>query len=102
MRCQFNKDNHHYLDRKEQITIFRLRTGHNRLNAHYMYKLKLAASPKCSCGNDNQTAEHILQRCPLLEQQRKAVWPVETRIQTKLYGAMEELQKTATFIDVRL
>ncbi|XP_060572511.1 uncharacterized protein LOC132730568 [Ruditapes philippinarum] len=99
MRCQSNKDDYHYLDRKEQVTIFRLRTGHKWLNAH-MFKLKLAASPKCSCGRDNQTAEHLLQQCPLLEQQRRAVWPHETGIQTKLHGAMEELQKTATCIDV--
>jgi len=81
------------------MTIFRLRTGHNRLNSH-MYKLKIAASPKCSCGEDNQTAKHILQQCPLREQQRKAVWPVETGLRLKLYGAMEDIKKTATFIDV--
>ncbi|XP_060571271.1 ribonuclease H-like [Ruditapes philippinarum] len=32
MRWQSNKDDYHYLDRREQVTIFRLRTGHNRLN----------------------------------------------------------------------
>jgi len=99
MMCDSNKDDYHYLDRKEQVTILRLRTAHNRLNSH-MYKLKIAASPKCSCGQDNQTAEHILQQCPLLEQQSKAVWPVLTGLRLKLYGAMEDMTKTATFIDV--
>jgi len=61
---------------------------------------KIAASPKCSCGQDNQTAEHILQQCPLLEQQSKALWPVLTGLRLKLYGAMEDMTKTATFIDV--
>jgi ribonuclease HI len=98
MRCQPVKDDYHYLDRKEQVTIFRLRTGHNRLNAH-LYKLKLAASPLCSCGLEYQTAEHLLQRCPLIEQQRKRVWPVETNVDKKLYGTVEELQKTTSFID---
>jgi hypothetical protein len=47
---------------QEGASNFRLRTGHSRLNAR-MYKLKLATSPKCSCGS----ATKHLQRCPLLE-----------------------------------
>ena len=42
----------------------RLRTGHNRLNAHMFKKLKLAPSPTCNCGQGDQTAEHILQDIP--------------------------------------
>ena len=53
------KDDYHLLDRQEQVTIFRLRTGHNRLNAHMHSKFKLCPSPQCSCGMEQQTAEHI-------------------------------------------
>ncbi|XP_053398106.1 uncharacterized protein LOC128556593 [Mercenaria mercenaria] len=34
------KDDYHLLDRLEQVIIFRLRTGHNGLNAHMCTKLK--------------------------------------------------------------
>ena len=47
-----------------------LRTGHNRLNAHMFKKMKLAPSPICSYGLEDQTAEHTLQRCPLLQTAR--------------------------------
>ncbi len=57
----------------EQVTITKLRTGHNRLNAHMYAKLKLSPSPRCACGLEEQTAEHILQRCPLLEQKRRCM-----------------------------
>ena len=39
--------------------------GHNRLNAHMFKKMKLAPSPICSYDLEDQTAKHILQRCPL-------------------------------------
>ncbi len=53
-------------------------------------KLKLSPSPQCSCGLEEQTAEHILQRCPLLEQKRQSTWPVDTTLENKSYGKMEE------------
>lgn len=70
------------------------------MNAHMYAKFKLTDSPHCSCGMEHQTTEHILQKCPQLEQLRKDVWPLETELKRKLYGTMEELKKTAYFIDV--
>ena len=61
-------------------------------------RLKLAPSPICNCGLEDQTAEHILQRCPLLQTTRTNVWPTAVQLHTKLYGSKEELEKTATFI----
>ena len=49
-------------------------------------------------GLEDQTAEHKLQRCPLLQTARTNVWPTAVHLHTKLYGSWEELQKTATFI----
>ncbi|XP_045161045.2 uncharacterized protein LOC123525949 [Mercenaria mercenaria] len=92
------KDDYHLLERWEQVIIFRLRTGHNRLNAHMCTKLKLSPSPMCPCGLEQQTAEHILQRCPRLENQRKNVWPNSTPMKTKVHGKKEDLNKTASFI----
>ena len=68
----------------------RLRTGHNRLNSHMHRKLKLAPSPTCPCGREEQTVEHVLQRCPLYEATREDVWPVSTSLTTKLWRAGED------------
>ena len=90
-------DDYHTLDRLGQIIIFRLRTGHNRLNKH-MYKLRLSASPLCPCGLYEQTAEHVLQDCPLYSQLRNDFWLNGSTLHSKLYGAKEELQTTVDFI----
>ena len=61
-------------------------------------KLKLSASPLCSCGTEQQTVEHILQRCPHLEDKTKSVWPRSIPIRDKLYGKREDLKKTTSLI----
>ena len=76
----------------------RLRTGHNRLNAHMFRKMKLASSPACNCGLEDQMVERVLQMCPLLQKARQNVWPTAVQQHTKLYGSKEELEKKATFI----
>ena len=58
-------DDYHLLSRKQQVILGRLRTGQNRLNCHMHSKLKLAPAPSCPCGEEEQTTEHVLQRCPL-------------------------------------
>ena len=95
-----SKDDFHLLDRAEQSILVRLRTGHNRLNAHMHRKLKLSPSPKCSRGIEDQTAEHILQRCPLFEQKRKDLWHEDIPMERKLYGNVEDLRRTTAFIVV--
>ena len=40
------------------ITPSQLFTGHNGLNARMVRKTKLAQSPACNCGLEDQTAEH--------------------------------------------
>ena len=94
------KDDYHRLTRQEQVLLIRLRTGHNRLNSHMFRKLGLAPSPNCSCGTGEQTAEHILQQCPNLREQRKTVWPADTPLHTKLYGCLQDLRGTAHFIHI--
>ena len=76
------RDDHHFLDRWQQVVATRLRTGHNRLSAHTFRKMKLAPSATCSCGLEDQTAEHILQRCPLLQTARTKVWPTAVQLYT--------------------
>ena len=92
------RDDYHLLSRKQQVILVRLRIGHNRLNSHMHHKLKLAPSPTCPCGQEDQTTEHVLQRCPLYKATREDVWPVSTPLTTKLYGCKQELEKTTSFI----
>jgi len=92
------KDAMHTLDRNEQRIIFRLRTGHCCLNAH-MYRMGKTPSPMCSCLEDRQTPHHILQECPTLRDLRNQVWPVQTEIGRKLWGNLDDLRLTASFLN---
>ncbi|KAK7102111.1 hypothetical protein V1264_020383 [Littorina saxatilis] len=99
-RPQKRKDDYHLLTRHEQVVLMRHRTGHNRLNAHMSQKIKLVPSSTCSCGLEDQTTEHILQRCTILESLRKTVWPTAVSLHSKLFGGKEDLEKTASFVSL--
>jgi hypothetical protein len=45
------------------------------------------------------TTDHILQACPTYATLRRKHWPEDTAATEKLYGAREELQRTAAFIE---
>lgn len=92
------QDAYHALERWQQVIIFRLRTGHCRLNSHMYYTMRLAPSPKCRCGEADETPEHVLQTCRLLTQPRDRVWPERTSLQTKLYGTRRDLEETTSFV----
>ena len=81
------RDDYYLLSRKQQAVLVRLRTGHNRLSSHLHGKLKLASSRTCPCGQEDQTTEHVLQRCPLHKGTRD-VWPDNTLLTTKLCGCI--------------
>jgi ribonuclease HI len=99
MKPKPEKDAYHQLDRPEQVTIVRLRSGHNRLNSHMYRKYKLVQSPLCPCGEEEQTTEHVLQRCMRYNQQRTETWPSAVPLNRKLHGDVEDLKKTAKFIE---
>ena len=95
----YNKnDPIHLFPRKDQVTIFRLRTGHNCLRQHLHSKLGVGNTPICTCGTDLENTAHILMHCPLYSENRKNFWPSPTTLQTKLYGNYEELRRTADFV----
>ena len=94
----YKTDSYHRLNRGEQVTIFRLRTGHNRLKQHMHNKLKIGESPTCRCGQSPETASHILQNCPLYDAAREQIWDDQTTPNTKLYGNTEDLRQTVQFI----
>ena len=88
-------DSLHKLNRTEQVILLRLRTGHNRLNAHMYNKFKVGESEMCPCNADIMTAEHLLQHCRLYDAMRRDTWPDPTLLRDKLYG---DLRRTAAFV----
>ena len=65
--CNPNQDALHPLPRHLQTTIFRLRTGHCRLNSH-LKRIGVKTSAQCPCGEADQTPERYLQSCSLHQQ----------------------------------
>ena len=86
------------LNRPEQVILFRLRTGHIKLNAHTHSKFKVGESERCPCSADIRTAQHLLQHCQLHDALRRYMWPKPIPLWDKLYGNLEELRRTAAFV----
>ena len=82
----------------EAAQIFRLRTGHNRLNHHLHTKFGIGQTGEHPCNMGQQTADHILQTCPTYAAARDNVWPPPTSLEKKLYGSLGDLRVTAAFI----
>ena len=82
------------------VVLVRLRTGHNRLNAHMNRRFKLAPSPTCFRGQEDQTAQNILRHCPLLQAEQKHVWPTAILLTIKFFGCRQEQEKMASFITI--
>nr|KAG5694078.1 hypothetical protein BaRGS_033697 [Batillaria attramentaria] len=94
------EDGYHLPGRREQVKLFRLRTGHNRLYHHMHTKFGTGQSGECPRGEGPMTTDHILQDCTTHEvASRRKYWPTPTAVETKLYGALEELPRTAAFIE---
>ena len=86
------------LTRREQVTVFRLRTGLDRLSYHLYWRLRTGHTEQCPCGTGSQTTERLLQFCPLRESLREGIWPARIPVTGKLYDSLEDLRHTATFI----
>ena len=63
-------DSFHRLNRPQQVILFRMRTGHNRLNATCTASSRLV-SKMCPCNADIMTVEHLLQHCQLHDALRR-------------------------------
>jgi ribonuclease HI len=90
-------DPYHLLSRPEQVILFRLRTGHNRMNHHLFTKFRIGQSDQCPCQTGSMTTEHLPQFCPLHNGLRHQIWAEETTVQRKLFGSLEDLQRTTAF-----
>ena len=91
-------DPYYLLPRQEQVVLFRLRTGHNRLRHHLHTKFRIGDTAQCPCGTGSQTGKHILEECPLHAALRDRYWPNPQLVGPKLYGSLEALQKTVAFM----
>ena len=65
----------HQLPRHQQTTIFRLRTGHCRLNSH-LKRIGVKTSAQCPCGEADQTPEHYLKSCSSTTKQGSRYGPL--------------------------
>ena len=97
-RPNLQQDGYCGLTRNEQVKIFRMRTGHSRLNQHMFARFRIGESSRCPCGEPSQTAEHILQHCPNYANLRKQMWPTPIVFADKIYGPTEALRTTAEFM----
>ena len=65
------------LERAQQNTIFRLRTGHCGLSAH-LKRIGISDTSLCECGQAEQTQDHVLQSCPKYFERRQLTQAEQT------------------------
>jgi hypothetical protein len=80
--------------------------GHGNIKT-YLYKDKIIESPMCSCENGEQSVDHILFECKLLEKERDRLigavsryenWPVnKTKVSREYYKNFKEFTKNVCF-----
>ena len=85
------------LSRKDQVTIFRLRTQHLPLNQH-LNRINPEHPPMCPlCNAQFETTQHLLLYCPNLQDLRLQLLPPSPDINNTIYSTTEQLKKTSTF-----
>ena len=70
------QDSIHKINMSDQVVLFRLRTGHNKMNAHIFNKLKIAETDGRPCNTGPMNTEHVLRHCPAHKDLRRELWPV--------------------------
>ena len=97
MNAPRKKDPINSLKRRDQTTIFRLRTTHVPLNGHLNKILKNHSAHCRLCGHFNETVEHHLLHCPQLNDLRCSLLPVQPSIFNTLFCDKIQLEKTCIF-----
>ena len=67
---RYKTDPCYLLTRREQVTVFRLRAGHNRLNHHLYSKLRIGHTEQCPCDTGSQTTTSAAVLPPLRAAQK--------------------------------
>ncbi|MCP4271485.1 MAG: reverse transcriptase-like protein, partial [Gammaproteobacteria bacterium] len=90
------------LTRREQSTIFQLRTGHTKFNAH-LNRINPQIAPLCrGCGFPYETVNHVLFDCKRLESPRKRLLPAQPSLGNSLYSSKTQLKNTVSFVNMSL
>ena len=88
------------LKRKDQTTIFRLRTQHIPLNSH-LNRINPEKPPHCVlCDHPYETVEHVLFDCKEVEDLRFLYLPSLPTLENTLYCSREQLENTALFYNM--
>ena len=88
------------LQRQDQVTIFRLRTGHIHLNSH-LNRIKPDKAATCPlCNHQKETVAHHLFDCTALQDIRNVYLPRTPNVSNTLYSNSEQLKKTCKFFTI--
>ena len=97
MSTPSSKDNIKYISRREQATIFRLRTQHIQLNQH-LNRIQPQLPPTCPlCNAPSETTDHHLFECTPLRDLRLSLLPKKPTQANTLYGSVQQLKNTCNF-----
>ena len=90
------------LEDRQEIKILTQAAKFKRLQDHPMHeRMNQPTSGRLNRSNFLQRSrilEHLLQRCRLHDALRRDMWPELTLLRDKLYGNLEELNRTTTFL----
>ena len=90
------------LCRKDQSTIFQLRTGHTKFNAH-LNRINPQVAPVCrGCDFAYETVHHVLFDCKRMSKYRKMLLPAQPSLGNVLYGNKSQLENTVRFVNLSL
>jgi hypothetical protein len=62
-------------------------TGHGNIIS-YLHRFKILEAPTCSCGTKDQTIDHLLYECELLNKERDSL--ISTVLQTDVWPINKE------------
>jgi hypothetical protein len=62
-------------------------TGHGNIRS-YLHRFKILDKPTCSCGTKDQTIDHLLYECELLNKERDSL--ISTVLQTDVWPMSKE------------
>ena len=77
-----------------KINLTKLHNHSHGIIKSYLHRFKIIDTPNCPCGNGNQTSEHILLECAILQEDRERLiaevaktddWPISKDMLFKKY-----------------
>ena len=88
------------LKRKEQVTIFRLRSTHIQLNGH-LNRITSNHPPNCTlCDYHEESVDHFLFHCTALADIRRQLLPENPDLENTLYSTRTQLIQTCRYFEM--